>query len=333
MNTSQRERWRPEALDRLGESLNPSVVGAAGRVSAVIALKSPEKLRHCVGADDVDAMLADGVTLEYALFTGPSPNDALRFPKAGFIAGNIRDLASFTMRAATPEDAVQRAVEILEQGVQDAAALLRQAVELSDDTQDAITRHLKQPYGEQTLRMAATIIVNALVFHASLAGRHGVKSFRELEKYDLMLLSDLLREWRQILTINYWSIFSIAHDLLRSINPPAQAAQALRSMRATAERLVDLGVSESHDLTGTVFQRLIADGSSLPPSTPDRSPLPSWPTSPFLTTADGETRSASRASASPITPAERARWSTPPTAGSTSFIGWPEASPSSSTRT
>ena len=248
-----------EALDRLGESLNPNVVGASGKVSAAIALRSSEALRDCLGADDVDAMLAQGVTLEYALFTGPSPKDPLRFPKAGFLAGSIRDLAAFTMRAATPEDAVQRAIEILEQGVQDAAALLRQAVDLSDDTQDAITRLLKQPYGEQTLRMAATIIVNALVFHASLAGRHGVKNFEDLTKQGVMLRSDLLEEWRQILTINYWSIFSIARDLLRSINPPSKAAEALHSMRATAERLVALGVSQSHDLTGTVFQRLIAD--------------------------------------------------------------------------
>ena len=248
-----------EALARLGESLDPGVVGASGRVGAVIALKSSEGLRHCAGADDVDAMLAQGVTLEYALFTGPSPVDALRFPQAGFIAGNIRDLAAFTMRAATPEDAVRRAVEILERGVQDAAALLREAVELSDDTDEKIAGHLKQPYGPQTLRMAATIIINALVFHVSLAGRHGVKSFEELTKQGVMLRSDLLEEWRQILTINYWSIFSIAHDLLRSINPPRQAAVALHSMRATAEQLIDLGVFQSHDLTGTVFQRLIAD--------------------------------------------------------------------------
>ena len=223
-----------EALDRLGESLNPNVVGASGKVSAAIALRSSEALRDCLGADDVDAMLAQGVTLEYVLFTGPSPKDPLRFPKAGFIAGSIRDLAAFTMRAATPEDAVQRAIEILEQGVQDAAALLRQAVDLSDDTQDAITRHLKQPYGEQTLRMAATII-----------GRSG-RSSSERRPVAPNPQHQLL------------SIFSIAR-VLRSINPPSKAAEALHSMRTTAERLVALGVSQSHDLTGTVFQRLIAD--------------------------------------------------------------------------
>ena len=47
----------------------------------------------------------------------------------GSSRGSIRDLAAFVEYAATPEDAVQRAVMILEEGVQDAAAILRQAAE------------------------------------------------------------------------------------------------------------------------------------------------------------------------------------------------------------
>ena len=39
----------------------------------------------------------------------------------------------------------------------------------------------------------------------------------------------------------------------------AWAVDALRVMRRTADRLIALGVSQSHDLSGTVFQRLIAD--------------------------------------------------------------------------
>ena len=38
---------------------------------------------------------------------------------------------------------------ILEEGVQNAAAILRQAEELSGDTQMAIPEHLKQPHSEQ----------------------------------------------------------------------------------------------------------------------------------------------------------------------------------------
>ena len=248
-----------EALDRLGESLDPSVVQASGRINAAVALRSPTALHDCAGLDDVDRMLEQGVTLEYALFAGPGGVDYTRFPKSGFILGSIRDLAAFVEFAATPEDAVQRAITILEEGVQDAAAILRQVEVLSGDTQMAIPEHLKQPYSEQTLRMAATIVVNALVFHQNLAGQHGVRNLEQVASDGVLTQAGVLEEWRKILGVNYWSIFNIASELLRSINPPGMAVDALRKMRRTADRLVALGVSQSHDLSGTVFQRLIAD--------------------------------------------------------------------------
>ena len=43
-----------EAWDRLGESLDASVVQASGRVNTVVALRSPTDLRECAGLDEVD---------------------------------------------------------------------------------------------------------------------------------------------------------------------------------------------------------------------------------------------------------------------------------------
>ncbi len=248
-----------EALARLGEALDASVVNASGRINSAIALRSPTALRDCAGLDDVDDMLRQGVTLEYALVTGSGGADFTRFPKSGFISGSIGDLASFLVYAATPEDAVQRAVNVLEEGVQDAATILRQAAELSGDTHSAIVEHLKQPYSDQTLRMAATILVNALVFHQNLAGQYGVKNLDQVASDGVLSQAGVLEEWRKILGVNYWSIFKIASDLLLCINPPGMAVEALRVMKDSADRLVALGVSQSHDLSGTVFQRLIAD--------------------------------------------------------------------------
>ena len=248
-----------EAIDRLGETLDVDAAGASGAVTAAVALRSPDFLRNLPGADAVDRALADGATLEYALFSGRDKTDRARFPKTGFIAGDIRDLAAFIARAAAPEDAVERAANILAAGVQDAADILRAAAERGEDAQAEIVRHLKQPYGEQTLRMAATIMINALVFHQNLAGQRGVRNLDQIAPDGALNQSDLLAEWRKILDINYWSIFSVASDLLRSVNPPRAAASALRAMRAAADKLVALGVSQSGDLAGAVFQRLIAD--------------------------------------------------------------------------
>ncbi len=261
-----------EASSRLGEVLDAGTAGRSGSVNSVIALRSPTSLRDCVGQDSVDAMLTQGVPLEYTLFTGGDASKAKRFPKSGFIKGALRDLAAFTIYASVPENLVEQAVDILRQGVQNAASQLRWAVEDSDTTLAEINRILKQPYveetqnvdktsrEEQTLRMAATVMINALVFHQNLAGQHGIKDLDALtDKGGLLLRSAVLEEWRKILKVNYWSIFNVARELLRNITPPEAAYHVLRDMKQTTDKIVSLGVSRSHDLSGTVFQRLIAD--------------------------------------------------------------------------
>ena len=247
-----------EALARLGEQLESSVATTSRRIDAVIALKSPIALRNCGGLDEVDSLLAGGIALEYALFRGQPPTTT-RFPERGFVRGSLRDLATFVVQASVPEEAVEEAVSILEDCITTAGVILRQAVETSDDTKYEIVKHLKQEYGDQALRMAAAIMINALVFHENIAGQHGVKSLDQLQNDEILTRSSLLAEWRKILNINYWSIFHVAGQLLVNINPPRIAVELLKLMMSSANRLASLGVFQSHDLSGTVFQRLIAD--------------------------------------------------------------------------
>ena len=89
--------------------------------------------------------------------------------------------------------------------------------------------------------MAATIMVNALVFHQNLAGQHGVRNLSQIAPAGVLTPASVLDEWQKILGVNYWSIFSIASDLLRSINPQNMAVDALRVMRRTADRLDSAG--------------------------------------------------------------------------------------------
>ena len=107
--------------------------------------------------------------------------------------------------------------------------------------------------------MAATIMINALVFHLSLSGRHGIPNYNDAFFSGAPISGDFQRQWNEILTINYWSIFKVAVDLLRGIASIDHANRALGVMSRTAERLSALGVGSSQDLIGTVFQRLIAD--------------------------------------------------------------------------
>ena len=248
-----------DAQSRLGETLDTNVTGVDGTINAVVALKSPIELRDCNTLDEVDELLKNGVKLEYALLSKAELGKHTRFPKQGFIAGSIKDLAVFVWNATTHEETVREAIRVLEHGINDGAAILKQAAEFYDSTKQVITEQLMQDYSEQTLRMAATIMLNAFVFHQSLAGYKGIGDFNAVKPDGVPVRGYVLDEWRKILKINYWSIFSIAFELLRCVNPPYYAVQAMKSMMNTAERLHSLGVVQSHDLTGTVFQRLIAD--------------------------------------------------------------------------
>jgi len=126
-----------------------------------------------------------------------------------------------------------------------------------------ISQQLYQEDGEQTRRMATSILANAFVFHETLAGGPGnlatVNSLAELRGADSGLTkSALLSEWRKILTVNYWPIFDIARRILEAI-PIENASDLINGLAETADRLLENRLMRSHDLTGAVFQRVIAD--------------------------------------------------------------------------
>ena len=65
--------------------------------------------------------------------------------------------------------------------------------------------------------------------------------------------------WRQLLEFNYWPIFHLAEQLLHRINPPEMAYECIQIIAQTTKELEELGVADSHDLAGVVFQRFISD--------------------------------------------------------------------------
>ena len=112
----------------------------------------------------------------------------------------------------------------------------------------------------QTRRMACAILANAMVFHDRVADMHdGVKHLHMVCGPDIANpQSDVLASWRQILEINYWPIFAIARDILSQMSP-RDAARILQVLRETTGKVSASGANIAHDLTGRIFQRLIAD--------------------------------------------------------------------------
>ena len=241
----------PEAKSRLGLE-----VAANGRIiEAAIALRYPDAIGD---AHDLRAALSSA-RLAYCVFTERA-KDVQRFPKSGWVEGAVEDLADMVRLVSVPQRAVDQAAATLKEGIEGAAKLLDELVELRSSITMAMARRLGMIDVSQTRRMACAIIANALVFHEHIAGMHAeVKPLAKVcgDGVDNPQ-GEVLAAWDDILDINYWAIFAIAKDILEQL-PSGDAADILRRLRHTAQSVNATGVDNAHDLTGRIFQRLIAD--------------------------------------------------------------------------
>ena len=240
-----------EAKDRLG-----LVVAETGRpIEAVIALRYPDEIGD---ADDLAAALKDA-RLSYCVFT-EAGNQPDRFPETGWMDGSVEDVADLVRLVSVPQRAVDAAATALQEGIDGAAKLLDELTETRSGITMAVAHLLGMPNVPQTRRMACAIIANALVFHERIAGMHPeVKPLGQVCGPSISNpKAETLSAWAAILKINYWPIFAIAKDILEQL-PSGDAAVILKGLRDTAEKIDATGVNNAHDLTGRVFQRLIAD--------------------------------------------------------------------------
>ncbi len=239
-----------EAKDRLGlkTSADHRVIEAA------IALRYPDEVGEAL---DLSAALSD-TRLSYCVFT--ENGGASRFPESGWLDGSVEDVADMVRLVSVPQHAVDRATEILQEGIDGAAKILDELDKTRPGITEAIANLLGMANVRQTRRMACAIIANALVFHDQIAGMHArIRSLAHAcgDSVDNPQ-GEVLAAWTAILNINYWPIFSIAKDILEHLGS-ADAARILHRLRDTAQGVNATGVENAHDLTGRIFQRLIAD--------------------------------------------------------------------------
>ena len=239
-----------EAANRLGLESE-----ADGRViEAAIALRYPDEISE---AHDLPAALSMA-RLSYCVFTGNG--DASRFPDSGWLDGSVEDLADMIRLVSVPQHAVDRATNTLQEGIDGAAKILDELNVTRPGIISEIAALLGMANVPQTRRMACAIIANALVFHDQIAGMHARIKSLALACGDGVdnPQGEVLAAWTVILSINYWSIFAIAKDILEHLDS-ADAARILRRLRNTAQAVTATGVENAHDLTGRIFQQLIAD--------------------------------------------------------------------------
>ena len=226
-------------------------------IEQAIAVRIPEELRH--GQADMPDRIG-AAEFDYCVLSG-DPSCPDRWPTTGWLTGNIDDIVRCIEHAMVSQRLVDESISVLEDGVRVATKAIQDAVETGfTDIGENLGRALNQKSGEQTNRMAMTIIANALTFHSTIAGTHGIPTIGQLKADGTTTLqSSVLSTWRRILEeINYWPIFKVASDLLETIRVPT-ARHILTALVGAAERLAELGVTTRHDLSGRMFQSLIAD--------------------------------------------------------------------------
>ena len=226
-------------------------------MEAVVALRYPEAVSR---ADDLPATLREA-GLSYCILTeGDDEQPARRFPASGWLDGSVDDLADLIRLVSVPQRAVDQAAHALEQGIETVARELDAMAVVRPGISADIARLLGLSDLPQTRRMACAIIINAMTFHDHIAGMHeGVKPLDKVCGPEIANpKAGVLAAWTRILAINYWPIFAIAKDLVGQL-PTREATSLLRLAQQTAADVAATGVTNAHDLTGRLFQRLIAD--------------------------------------------------------------------------
>ena len=236
-----------EAKDRLGLE----VAGTARHIDAAIALRYPA---HIKNAYDLPPAISDAHLSYCVLYY-----DGTRFPESGWLDGSVEDLSDLIRLVSVPQRAVDQAADALEKGIDRAASILQQLARSRPGVVATIAERLGMSEAVQTYRMAGAIVANAMVFHERLAGMHNVSPLSQLCSTQASSpKANILDAWTEILKINYWPIFAIARDIVEQL-PAAEASQMLTGLRTTVEDVEATGANQAHDLTGRIFQRLIAD--------------------------------------------------------------------------
>ena len=225
-------------------------------VEACLAVRLPRHLRR---SDDLRAATSAS-RLSWCVLSGVQGNET-RWPAKGWLAGGIDDLTRAVEQVSLSERVVSRGLALLEEGVEQAAQILRSdALPDFRGSLDAMAEHLHQEDGLQTSRMAMAIIANAMIFHTALAGLHGIPpldAMRE-QRSGAIPRHRLAAQWEAILRINYWPIFRIATDLLLQIRDAA-SRRITKRLADVAHQLARIGAASLNDLCGRMFQRLITD--------------------------------------------------------------------------
>ena len=229
-----------DALSRLGMEIN------SRRVQNVFAVTVPGRLRSTSQQHLYERTAgAKLVWQEWRV-------DGTAGPK---ISGTAIELGNAVERTVPPAGDLDEAVDVLDEGARRAGSRLYS----SPGTLGRVSKIFGADPGDEAANMAALVIINAMVFQDRLASNEVAFQPVSAAMRDGRFSGiTLLQVWEDILSIDYYPIFSMARDVVRELSE-VEATTVLDECARTAAALLGMGAVGRHDLAGRIFNRLISE--------------------------------------------------------------------------
>ena len=219
-------------------------------VGVTFALVLPSELRDIHEAELPERLLSSCFTWRIWYSTIDSGPDE---------SGSLREFADSIVASSSRETDIEAAVTCLENGAHAAGATLYN----SQGAMHAVAEVFDREESREVANMAALMCINAIVLHNRL--RSASSSIPAPPKYNpssyLVGGDDVERlkaAWNQIMEIDYKPIFEKPYDVL-SVLVPVDAINFVSECRRTSIELSEFDTAAGHDLSGQVFNRLVAD--------------------------------------------------------------------------
>ena len=227
-----------DALSRLGMEID------GHKVQNVFAIAVPARIRTVSQQYLYDELGA--ATLEWQEWS----TDGSFGPK---YKGNFLEVGDAVSRASAPFVGFYEALLTLERGVEQAGARLYE----SPGTVARVAKVFGIEPGDESAKMAALVIINAMIFQERLADTESVyRTLGSTVRNGVYSRNLLLEIWDSILAVDYYPIFGMARAVVQELSQ-FEAAEVLKECAETAEELIGTGAVGRHDLAGYIFNRLV----------------------------------------------------------------------------
>ena len=219
-------------------------------VGVTFALVIPRELRNVHESELPDRLLSSCFTWRNWYSTidcGPDES------------GSLRDLADSIVAVTARVTDIEEAVTCLEKGAHTAGATLYD----TPGAMSAVAEVFDREESKEVANMAALMCINAMVLHDRLRASGCPVPPPPEHKGDGYIVGgayveDLRATWQQVMQIDYKPIFEKPHDVLAAL-PLVGRINFVSECRRTAIDLSGFATAAGHDLSGQVFNRLVAD--------------------------------------------------------------------------